>query len=142
MYRMFKLNVGSRDDRIRLFKHAVRGYFEGVSVDPRADKSLSSVPVPNVCKKSMTDVDLRRVASDVSRLRSDARLGPESFISSAVAAETHPDYGARAVANLLHGIDLPRQAMSLWWNDSFWGSWKDFDYGTVLRTVQKAFSVK
>lgn len=141
MYRMFKLNKGDKDSRVRLFKHAVRGYFEGILVDAESEKLLSTVNVPNVCKTSLSDADLRRCASDVSKLRHDSRLSAESFVAGALIADSSRDYGARAVANLLHGIDLPRQSMSLWWNDSFWGSWKDFDYSLVLKHCQTAFAV-
>ena len=111
MYRMYKLNAGDKDSRVRLFKHTVRGYFEGILVDAESEKSLSAVNVPDVCKTSMVDADLRRCASDVSRLRHDSRLSAESFVAGALIPDSSPDYGARAVANLLHGIDLPRQSM-------------------------------
>jgi hypothetical protein len=119
LYRMFTLNKAEewgRTDRIKTFSHIVRGYFEKVVVDSQIESDLAAIAVPTVCQTTISDSDLRRLAREISALRFDSRLEAQSYVEGAIymTERGSEDYGARAVANLLHGIDLPRQPMHMW----------------------------
>ncbi|GMH53067.1 hypothetical protein TrLO_g6622 [Triparma laevis f. longispina] len=146
LYRMFTMNKSEewgRDDRIGVFGHIVRGYFEKIVCDDKIAESLSSIEVPSVCQKTLPDSDLRRLAREISSLRFDSRLEQQSYVEGAIymTEKGSEDYGARSVANLLHGIDLPRQPMSMWWGTSEFGGRKDWEYSVIHRLAREAFGI-
>ncbi|GMH82374.1 hypothetical protein TrST_g12566 [Triparma strigata] len=147
LYRMFDMNKKSewrRSDRIKVFGHIVRSYFEATSSPSSPSplsSSLSSISVPPVLQSSFSDSDLRRLSREISSLRSDSRLSPSSYVPGSISISHANDYGARCITNLLHGIDLPRQPMSMWWGTSEFGCRKDWDYKVIHKTVEEAFGV-
>ena len=68
---------------------------------------------------------------------------PSKFPANAVTTNGKgcKDYGARAICNILHGIDHPRLGQKILWNMGEWASWREFDYEEILENCRKIFTV-
>ena len=130
--------------RKEVFSEIVVGYFQGKKRSEEIRNKLDGIKVPKINMAVIGDPEIRRMVRDANNLRNDQAFDGALFPKDAVTMNGRgcKDYAARAICNVLHGLDHPRLSPTVMWGMGEWQSWREFDYEEVLEACKKVFSVQ
>ncbi|GMH69678.1 hypothetical protein TrRE_jg209, partial [Triparma retinervis] len=129
--------------RKKVFSEIVVGYFQGKKNDDEVRATLDGMTIPKINSAKMGDVEFRRLVRDANNIMHDSTFDSSGFPDGAVTmgGEGCQEYAARAITNVLHGLDHPRLSPTVLWNMGEWASWREYDYEEVLEECRKICGV-